>query len=155
MTTATRERAPVEPPEGYTAEEWAGMLRAAEVLDYGYTPPPSKSRDIGVEIPEVPMEYREDLSFVSGIRRKVRVPNITYLIQCGEFVKIGITADIESRLRTLESSNPHALKVVALLAGGRALERALHKRFADYRHRDEWFRIEGALAKWIEGGCQL
>jgi hypothetical protein len=142
------------PPPGYTAEEWGAMRRASESLDFGYVPPLPKKRDIGVPIPDAPVEYREDLSNIPGWKRKVRLPNLTYLIRCGDFVKIGITSDIEGRLRALESCNPHTLTVIALLRGGRALERALHKRFAEQRHRDEWFREEGELADWIDGGCE-
>jgi hypothetical protein len=38
-------------------------------------------------------------------------------------------------------------------AGSMADEAALHRRFASYRLRNEWFRREGELAAWIKAGC--
>lgn len=135
------------------AEEWAKLCRCAETLDFGYRlEPPLWRRDLGVPIPEVEQEFRSYTNY-RGIEHRVSVPNKTYVIRCGDFLKIGITADIHARLRTIESHNPHPLEVVALLVGGRAVERSLHLRFKAYRHRDEWFRVEGELAAWVEEGC--
>lgn len=141
-------------PEGYTAEEWEAMKRYAESLDFPIRPETSAwKRDLGVEIPEVEDTHRVTQS--NGRFIKVRVPNKTYLIRCGDYVKIGITADVRLRLRTLEAHNPLPLEVGALFPGGREIERKLHARFVAYRHRDEWFRIEGELADWIKAGCPL
>lgn len=143
-------------PEGYTDEEWEAMERCASVLDFAtmYPEKPRQLREIGVEVPIVEHQYR---SSQDGYRRhiKVRVPTMTYVIRCGAFVKIGATSDVRSRLRQLEAVNPFELTVVAVLAGGQTVERKLHKRFCDLRHRDEWFREEGDLAEWIKEGCPL
>lgn len=34
-------------------------------------------------------------------------------------------------------------------------ERRLHERFAQYRHRNEWFRRGGDLDAWISDGCPV
>jgi hypothetical protein len=82
------------------------------------------------------------------------IPHLTYIVRSGGFVKIGTTSDLHVRFRALVAMNPHDVEMVAALAGGQSVERALHQRFAAYRHRDEWFREEGELAAWIAGGCQ-
>jgi hypothetical protein len=160
MTDAVADDAPLrldrrQPPEGYTQEEWDAMLKCSDILDFPV--PPSRHpyrRDIGVPIPDVPVEHRSGSNGTDkGLQ--MRVPNMTYVIRCGPFVKIGMTSCIHTRLRAMESTNPHDLVVVSLLAGGRRVEGALHKRFAAQRHRDEWFREEGPLADWIAEGCPL
>lgn len=113
-----------------------------------------KRTKIAVEIPKVEQEFRRGVDS-TGRDRNFRIANKTYVIRCGNFVKIGIANNIAERLRTLEAYNPHPLSVLAVLAGGRPVERSLHLRFAAYRHRDEWFREEGELAEWIKEGCPL
>lgn len=73
-----------------------------------------------------------------------------YLIRCQDFVKIGFSNGTRTRLSTLQMGNPHELKIIAVLPGGEEMEKDLHRRFAEHRHRGEWFRIEGALATYIE-----
>ena len=107
-----------------------------------YTPKP-KQANIQVAIPDAPERVRYD---------GFRVPSRTYVIRCEGFVKIGIASDVERRFRDLQSANPHRLECLAVLPGGRDVERRLHARFAAQRTHDEWFRIEGDLAAWIDGG---
>ena len=137
-------------PEGYTPEEWASAIRISELLDLGPTDIAPRF-DVGVAIPEVEQTYRKEVGR-GGYTVSISIPNKTYLIQCGDFVKIGIASSVHNRLRALQAMNPLPLKVLVVLAGGRDLERALHARFAAYRHRDEWFRIEGDLSEWIAAG---
>lgn len=139
-----------DPPEGHTPESWAAMRRASQALRFGAVRPPISAwgRDLGVEIPDVPTVMRDG-------SQRVRVPTMTYVIRCGAYVKIGTTSDVRARLRTLEASNPLPLTVVAVLIGGQALERSLHRRFAAYRHHDEWFHEQDDLAAWIVSGCPV
>lgn len=82
--------------------------------------------------------------------------NDVYVIRCNEFVKIGKAADTTKRIATLQASNPYPLEVVAIIThgNGHPLERELHSRFAEFRHRGEWFRFEGDLEAWISSGCE-
>lgn len=99
---------------------------------------------VGVAVPE---EQRR-------LGEAYHVPHLTYVVRSAPFVKIGTTSDVRTRFRALVAANPHDIEVVAVLVGGHKTERTLHARFAAHRHRDEWFREEGALAEWIAGGCQ-
>lgn len=74
-------------------------------------------------------------------------------------VKIGMSAEKpSSRISTIRSSCPTDLKCVAVVPGGRALERELHKKYAHLRLRGEWFRITTDmrdLLTYLERGAEL
>lgn len=72
-----------------------------------------------------------------------------YFIGCGAFVKIGFAANADWRLKDLQVGSPHTLVLLATIPGGAAEEARLHRQFAAYRHRNEWFRLDGTLAEHI------
>lgn len=78
-----------------------------------------------------------------------------YAMEGGGLVKIGFTQDIIYRLRCIRAMSPVPITLIIDVAGTRQDEKALHRRFAAYRSHGEWFRIEGAVAAWIEAGCPL
>ena len=49
---------------------------------------------------------------------------------------------------------PEKMEVFAILEGWLREEMAYHNRFGAYRLNGEWFRREGDLAEWINGGCK-
>jgi hypothetical protein len=55
-------------------------------------------------------------------------------------------------MNALQVSSPYEVTLLHSIAAPVDLERHLHERFASYRHRGEWFRIEGELAAWIDAG---
>lgn len=129
---------------------------------YGKAPEPAPSQRltaplVEVAIPEVPRRINTTgrVANATGLSRKWFAPHLTYVVRSGGFVKIGTTSDVQTRFRALVAATPHDIEMVAVVAGGHKVERSLHARFAAYRHRDEWFREEGALAAWIKEGCPL
>jgi hypothetical protein len=66
-----------------------------------------------------------------------------YVISDGENFKIGITRQLDYRLRTLQTGNPRPLKMVAHFEHERIpadrFEFYLHKFLAKYRLTGEWF----------------
>jgi hypothetical protein len=71
----------------------------------------------------------------------------------GPYVKIGITENFSDRVAQLQT--PEKLEVFALFEEANALyEKLLHCRYSEYRLNGEWFRREGKLAEWIDGGCK-
>lgn len=65
-----------------------------------------------------------------------------YVMNCGPYTKIGYTADNSlKRRKSILSNNPFEITVWAVAPGDRKTERALHKRFAKYHHRYEWFEF--------------
>lgn len=67
-----------------------------------------------------------------------------YLMRCEDFVKIGISSDPRARLINIQSSVPFEVSLNAVISPifpseARLLESHLHKVFADFRERGEWF----------------
>jgi hypothetical protein len=89
--------------------------------------------------------HREMYEAVSGLLRRRPLPRRTvktyvYLManHAGE-VKIGVSSNPESRLRTLSTANAHPLHLLHFVVGGRSLERALHNKFKQHHIRNEWY----------------
>lgn len=74
-----------------------------------------------------------------------------YAIRCAEFVKIGYATDPWKRRLQIRLSNPHPCEMLGFTLGDRAQEKALHSKFAAFRHRGEWFRFEGPVAEFAAG----
>jgi hypothetical protein len=74
-----------------------------------------------------------------------------YVLGFDQYVKIGITINLDMRLSGLQT--PVEPTLYALIDGWRREELELHARFAAYRLRGEWFKKEGELAEWIANGC--
>lgn len=64
-----------------------------------------------------------------------------YVAQAGAGgpVKIGWAMDVGERIKRHQTSCPEQVDLIAAFPGTKHLERAIHKRFATYRHRGEWF----------------
>lgn len=88
-----------------------------------------------------------DLLNLRRERTQPHAAGFVYLIHMADtaFYKIGMSFDPEMRLRTLQTGNPHRLRIVGTRAVGdmRRAESGLHERFERQRVRDvdarEWF----------------
>lgn len=58
-------------------------------------------------------------------------------------VKVGRSADPESRIAAIQTMSPVKLTVLWRTEGGAALEAALHRRFVEFRSHGEWFDFPG------------
>ena len=74
-----------------------------------------------------------------------------YLIQCGEYVKIGIATDPHKRIQELQIGNPQTLRLLHVLLSldAAADERLLHSRLSDYYVRGEWYQLPERLLRWL------
>lgn len=72
-----------------------------------------------------------------------------YFIECGGFIKIGVTTDLEKRLKSIETSNPHDPTILLSLPGTTQSEKAFHRQFKKQHKVREWFHWEGELADFI------
>ena len=71
---------------------------------------------------------------------------VVYLIQGGGLAKIGVSRNIDQRLKTLQASSPEKLAVLGSRVYDRSreaysTERELHARFEDKRGHGEWFDL--------------
>lgn len=65
-------------------------------------------------------------------------------------IKIGISSNIESRLKQAGTFSPHGVCLLYRIPGGERDERALHQLLAPYRLRGEWFRWDMKVRALIE-----
>jgi Meiotically up-regulated gene 113 len=83
-------------------------------------------------------------------------PCFVYFIECGDFVKIGISQDVTRRVADLQAANPYPLKVshaIAFESVAEAMqwEQALHAHFCSSYVRGEWFHHDATVRAFIEG----
>ena len=72
-----------------------------------------------------------------------------YFVKAGRFVKIGFSTNVAKRLAALQTSQPHKLRLLAVVEGDLSTESALHARFAELRHQGEWFRWKDPLKNFV------
>ncbi len=76
-----------------------------------------------------------------------------YFLRGGGLIKIGVSKDVVGRLHVLQSMSPVPIELIGTMAGNKALERLLHKRFATSREHGEWFLPTGNIMIYIEDNC--
>ncbi len=75
-----------------------------------------------------------------------------YFIRSGkDTIKIGYTADLKKRFKSLQAASAETLKIVGKIYGTQANEKELHKQFAHLRLHGEWFRLNSELLAYIKG----
>jgi predicted GIY-YIG superfamily endonuclease len=81
---------------------------------------------------------------------------ILYFLQAGEDgpIKIGITKNVEKRIKQLEKEAPYEMKIIATYPGNRDVEKMVHRRFIKFRISNirckEWFKPEEELLFWMD-----
>lgn len=76
-----------------------------------------------------------------------------YFIQtdCAEgHIKIGIGADVISRMAQMQTGCPYKLKLLKVVKDAAHMEKVLHREFADDNLHGEWFRMTDRLLKVID-----
>lgn len=75
---------------------------------------------------------------------------VVYAIAGADKIKIGVTANLETRLPTLQTGSPVRLELLACVPGGEKLERRIHKHLDGYRCHGEWFIADGLVLEVVE-----
>lgn len=75
-----------------------------------------------------------------------------YLIRSGDFHKIGIATDMDARLSSLQTGNPHSLEVILCFEfdDPRPVEKKLHGEFASRSHTGEWFSLDNSDVELVK-----
>lgn len=75
-----------------------------------------------------------------------------YVIQCGEFIKIGIADDVQRRIGDLQVGNPMKLTLLRKFKAWDAarMERELHEKLGSHHERGEWFRLSDVVKAWVD-----
>lgn len=95
--------------------------------------------------------YIEQLTFNDDKEPKKLKEGYVYIIQSDTgFIKIGMTSNLKSRLKTLRSASPHELELLGYVKTNKYgfLEKLIHKHFAEYNKNGEWFDVK--LEKVLE-----
>lgn len=66
-----------------------------------------------------------------------------YVLECRGFYKIGKTADLTSRMKSLQSTNPFEVQIAHVIFTNdhSQVESALHEIFTESRTTGEWFKL--------------
>jgi hypothetical protein len=100
-------------------------------------------------------ENRLQHAVIYSVKRKTerrKNPISVYVVQCHNFVKIGIAEDVPNRISNLQTGCPYKLTLLKTWHSADAIaeEEALHERFGVFHVRGEWFNIpEEELALWL------
>lgn len=85
-----------------------------------------------------------------------------YLIRCNTpgyqtYYKVGIAADVESRLAQLQTGSPFELTIEECYGfnNSEIAERAIHQAWAKERGRGEWFELTGDAVSRFQTLCEL
>lgn len=74
--------------------------------------------------------------------------NCVYFISDGQFVKIGFTANVEKRLKQLQTGHRCKLSIVATIPGGtRNTESLLHAALRKHKLQGEWFKCQNEVLR--------
>lgn len=83
----------------------------------------------------------------TDIWKRMRV----YFIRAGNLVKVGVSANVNERLKRLQANSPVPLKLEMVIVGTRYVEAAAHriaKRKGFHRH-GEWFELSPDQVLWL------
>lgn len=75
---------------------------------------------------------------------------MVYFIGTDEYVKIGVTTNVDQRLSQIHTSCPLPVELLKLEEGGYQREFELHTLFEEYNEKLEWFRNEGDLNLYLK-----
>jgi hypothetical protein len=64
---------------------------------------------------------------------------VVYFLRSGDFVKIGTTRKLASRIDAIRTSAAHGIELLGAVPGDYATERTWHSRFSHLHARGEWF----------------
>lgn len=105
-------------------------------------------REVVGSIPTPPTKgpRRVPLSFIEHPDKKSAI----YIFECGEFIKVGMTTDVERRRQDILATNPFDLRLAYYrtvhFAVARETELAVLAALKQFHHRGEWFRISAKAA---------
>lgn len=78
---------------------------------------------------------------------------IVYAVGHDEFVKIGVTSNLDARVKGLQNGNPHTVNVFTYTFCGESRSRAfllesiMHECMGQFHHRYEWFKVADGFWK--------
>ena len=86
------------------------------------------------------------LATITGTKARTISTHI-YVVQCNEFIKVGIASNVSLRLSELQVGNPYPIQLIGHWAALDAIkeEEMIHSHLGPYRVRGEWFKLPKSL----------
>jgi hypothetical protein len=88
--------------------------------------------------------------------KRLETGGYVYLVQAGDFIKVGIARDVKRRIDLMQVGCPFKIELIAAIpcADPRKIERALHDKLKPYHSRGEWYvalrsEVDAAVAAVI------
>lgn len=76
-------------------------------------------------------------------------PQVYFLRDAQDFVKIGWTTNLSRRIRELQTAQSGRFHLLGSIPGGEAMEAVMHRFFSHYHARGEWFVMGARLRLFI------
>lgn len=73
-------------------------------------------------------------------------------MQCGGFIKVGVSSNPESRVKSLQTGNPNKITIIARVWEDNATqaEAYFHSKFSNQKSIGEWFEINDSIASCVK-----
>ncbi len=79
--------------------------------------------------------------------------SFVYFLRLGDFVKIGVSTNPRARIQHLQTGVPFGdFELLGFHPGTKEHEHHLHKKFAQFHHRREWFRSHESVLDIARNG---
>lgn len=92
----------------------------------------------------------EEQSIANPIRVPDREPVVYFVKSVATgLVKIGFSADLHRRMKSLQTGSAEILELIAVMPGSPCDEKSLHSRFAKLRRHHEWFATDELMEALI------
>lgn len=75
-----------------------------------------------------------------------------YVLQCKNYVKIGVSKSPDFRVKELQTGNPFKITLLLFLEVDNAFcsEKYFHSKFSNRRGLGEWFEVNDEITKWVK-----
>jgi phage regulator Rha-like protein len=97
----------------------------------------------GEKRPQYLLDSEQAKYCINKFLQKKKMPDILYVIQVNEYVKIGVTRNLELRMQTIQTASPYEINLCYQASLNKAcyVEKKLHNIFKNNRIRGEWFKV--------------
>jgi hypothetical protein len=88
-------------------------------------------------------------TWLTRLQRRKNTKSKVYFIACGDFIKIGVSANPPRRVAELQSSSPFDIELLGDFTGDAQDELRIQGKFAKHHVRGEWFRKHNDILYYI------
>lgn len=75
-----------------------------------------------------------------------------YILKSDNYYKIGVAADVDRRVKGLQTGNPHTIECIfsRLVPEAYTVEKHIHKELEVYKVKGEWFKFDDRVLDYIK-----